>query len=160
MDGQYRNKRKIIKFLTDWYQEAIKIESWDIVDHFHLDQINKSFKKTEILFDSAFDIFKMYFDIIDRSKYTILLCFPLVESEIETNVALINCDYIRKEINDFEPPSFYLEPINNYNLEQTLNHSLPINIFGFNDNCFKFYYYEKKDDIDGLYYRSVFIVKK
>jgi len=160
MNGQHRNKKKIIKFLMDWYQEAIDTQSWERMDHFHLDQIIRSFKKREVWFDAAFDIYKMYFDLIDKSKYTIFLDIPLSESETETDVTLLNSNYIRKEINNSEPPSFYLELINNYNLEQTLNTSLPINTSSFNDNCFNFYYYEQKDDIDGLYYRSIFVMEK
>ena len=159
MNGQYRNKRKIIEFLADWYKDAVETESWERMDHFHLNQISKSFKNSEIWFDAAFDIFKMYSEIIDKSRYTIFLDISLLESEIKTDVTLLNSNYIRKEINDFEPPSFYLEPINNYNLEQTLTNSLPINISGFNNDCFKFYYYEQKDEIDGLYYRSIFVIK-
>jgi hypothetical protein len=160
MDGQHRNKRKIIEFLTNWYQDAIDTESWGKMDHFHLDQISKDFKNSEIWLDEVFDIFKMYFDIIDKSKYTIFLCIPLLESETETNITLLDNDYIRKKINNFEPPSFYLEPVDNYNLEQTLNGSLPINMTDFYDSCFEFYYSEQKDDIDGLYYRSIFVIKK
>ena len=160
MNGYYRNKRKIIDFLTDWYKDAVETKSWERMDHFHLNQISKDFKKSEIWLAAAFDILKMYFDIIDRSKYTIFLDISLLESETETDVTLLNSNYIRNEINNYEPPSFYLEPINNYNLEQTLNRSLPISILDFNDNCFKFYYYEQKDEIDGLYYRSIFVVEK
>jgi len=160
MNERYRNKRKITKFLTDWYKEAVETESWKRYDHFHLSHISKNFKNSQIWFDTAFDILKMYFDIIDKSKYTILLEISLLESEVETDVALLNNDYLRKEINDFVPPSFYLESISNNNLTQIINHSLPINIFGFNDDCFNFYYSEQKDEIDGLYYRYVFVVKK
>jgi len=154
--GQYRNKKKIIEFLTDWYQETIKMESWNLMDHFHLDQIVRSFKRPEVWFDAAFDIFKMYSDIIDRSKYTIMLCIPLLESKTKIDVALLNKDYIRRKINDFEPPSFYLAPVNYYNLVQTLNCATPINIF--DSDYFKFYCSERQDGIDGLYYCSVFVV--
>ena len=160
MNGYYRNNRKIIKFLTDWHQEAIETESWEIMDHFHLDQIGKNFKQPEKWLDMSFEIFLMYYDIIDKSKYTILLQIPLLESTLKTDITLLNSDYIRININDFEPPSIYLDLIGNNDLTQTINRSLPINISDFYDNCFKFYYYEQKDDIDGLYYRSIFVVKK
>ncbi|MDR1653460.1 MAG: hypothetical protein LBS01_07435 [Prevotellaceae bacterium] len=149
MGGQYRNKKEISKFLTDWYQEAVETESWKRADHFHLSQVSKKFRNPEVWFDAAFDMFKMYFDIIDKSKYTILMRIPLLESGSKTDATLLNNDYIIKEINDFESPSFYLFPVNSDNLAQTANSVL------YEDDCFKFYFHEEQDDIDGLYYRSV-----
>jgi len=156
MAGHYLSKTSHYSdILRKWSENVIQHQLWNNSSDIHLDEIDRVFKIEDEWINASEFILNLFFEIIDKDKYNLLLVIPLAYTEEPTNVALINKEFISNRL-DSTPPSIYLFPLGHKNLLSTLNEAFSIKNSGFNSN-FKVYFKEHQEA--GEYFGFLYITR-
>jgi hypothetical protein len=146
-------KKKYKEYLQSWVDEVISDKRWEKYDDLHIDAIDVQFKQPEYWIEASLFILNCLLEIIDKSKYEVLLAIPLAYTEAPTNFQPLSSSSIEKALGD-TPPSFYLFPLQSLPIITTINSAF--HLTGFSMEIKRDAYF-KEEYTDDEYFGTVFI---
>ena len=147
------NREQYIKPLTDWVEEVVANQLWEKSIDLHIDVLDAQFKQPGRWVEASLFVLSCFQNIVDKSKYEILLTIPLESSAAPTDGAKLHPDTLEKSV-DSTPPSFYLFPLHFPTFDETLKTSVYLPYLSRLMNC-DVYFKEIKEDAE--YYRWLFM---
>ena len=147
------SREQYIKPLTDWVEEVIGNQLWEKAVDLHIDALDAQFKQPGRWVKASLFVLSCFQDILDRSKYEVLLAIPLALSFTPTDGAELHPDMLEQNV-DSTPPSFYVFPVHFPAFAETLKASVYLSSL----SCLmsrEVYFKEVKEDAE--YHRWLFV---
>jgi hypothetical protein len=141
------------KPLTEWAKQTIEGRLWEKYDDLHIDVLNAQFREPGQWVEAGLFFLSCLQDIVDKSKYEILLTIPLASSGSPVESDTLHLDKL-EELVDSTPPSFYLYPVDSLVFDKTIKASLYLPALSRSMN---YAVYLKEEQEDGEYYRGLFV---
>lgn len=111
-----------LPLLAAWAEEVIKDQLWERFTDLHIDVLDVRFKQPGRWVEASLCLLTCFRDIVDESKYEILLAIPLASSADPLDVEALPLATLEERV-DYTPPSFYLYPIGFWAFDETLSAS-------------------------------------
>ncbi|MBO2009954.1 hypothetical protein [Hymenobacter negativus] len=146
-------KKNYKEYLQGWVNEVISDKLWEKYADLHIDTIDVQFKQPEYWIEASLFILNYLLEIIDESKYEVLLAIPLAYTEAPTDFQSLSRNLIKKSLGD-TPPSFYLFPLQFSPITATIDSAFHLTEFSVE---IKRDTYFKEEYTDNEYFGTVFI---
>jgi hypothetical protein len=104
-------------------EEVVENQLWEKYVDLHIDVLDARFKQPGRWVEASLFVLSCFQDILDRSKYEVLLAIPLESSATPTDGAKLYPDMLEQSV-DSTPPSFYLFPVHFPAFDETLKASV------------------------------------
>jgi hypothetical protein len=147
------NQAHYVKPLTEWVKQTIENRLWEKYDDLHLDVLDARFRKPGRWVEVSLVLLSCLRDIVDGSKYKVLVSIPLHSVGGSMQVNTLSIDMLEESVAD-TPPSFYLFPVEDQVFAETLKTAL------YSPSLSQLLHHEvyfKEQEIDEEYYRWLFV---
>ena len=154
MSNSYQlNRAQYTEPLTKWVHETIENRLWEKYDDLHIDVLDVRFHKPGRWVEASFFLLSCLQDIVDTSRYKVLLSIPLSSVGNPTQLETLSTSALEESV-DSTPPSFYLFPFDSPVFDKTLNTALYSPTLSHLLNREVYFKEEKEED---EYYRWLFV---
>ncbi len=147
------NRERYIKPLTEWVEQTIENRLWEKYNDLHIDVLDEQFQKPGRWVEASLFLLSCLRDMVDRSKYKVLLAIPLAASDSPVDVDTLHPNKLEESLSD-TPPSFYLYPTHFSVFDETLRASLYVSSLS---RLMQHEVYFKEKEEDKEYYSWLFV---